>query len=226
MCSRVLGLARDQIFAGLFGAGTGTDAFLTAFRAPNLLRDLFAEGALSTAFVTTFSKKIQLEGDRAAWRLANKMATLTLVFMSAVTLLGIALSPQLIEVLGGGFHAVPGKFELTVQLTRIMYPFILLVSLAALAMGMLNAKHVFGAPAMASSFFNLGSIVGGVALGYWLDPHFAPDTSTALGRHGHGHAAGRVFAIRRATALACAGGLPVPARLPAGATRACAPSCG
>ena len=172
MCSRVLGLARDQIFAGLFGAGTGTDAFLTAFRAPNLLRDLFAEGALSTAFVTTFAKKIQLEGDQAAWRLANKMATLTVVFMSAVTLLGIALSPPLIEVLGGGFHAVPGKFELTVQLTRLMYPFILLVSLAALAMGMLNAKHVFGAPAMASSFFNLGSIVGGVGIGYWLDPHF------------------------------------------------------
>lgn len=174
MCSRVLGLARDQIFAGLFGAGAGTDAFLTAFRAPNLLRDLFAEGALSTAFVTTFSKKIQLEGDHSAWRLANKMGTLTVVFMSVVTLLGVALSPQLIEVLGGGFHAVPGKFELTVSLTRIMYPFILLVSLAALAMGVLNARHVFGAPALASSFFNLGSIVGGVAIGYWLDPHFGP----------------------------------------------------
>ena len=175
MCSRVLGLARDQIFAGIFGAGTGTDAFLTAFRAPNLLRDLFAEGALSTAFVTTFSKKIQLEGDRSAWRLANKMATLTLVFMSAVTLLGILLAGPLIEVLGGGFHAIPGKFELTVHLTRIMYPFILLVSFSALAMGMLNAKHIFGAPALASSFFNLGSIVGGVGLGWWLDPHFAPE---------------------------------------------------
>ena len=172
MCSRVLGLARDQIFAALFGAGAGTDAFLTAFRAPNLLRDLFAEGALSTAFVTTFSKKTQLEGDAAAWTLANKVATLTMVGMSLLTLLGIALSPQLIEVLGGGFHAVPGKFELTVQLTRIMYPFILLVSLAALVMGMLNARHVFGPPAMASSFFNLGSIVGGVGLGYVLDPHF------------------------------------------------------
>ncbi len=102
------------------------------------------------------------------------MGTLTVVFMSLVTLLGVALSPQLIEVLGGGFHAVPGKFELTVSLTRIMYPFILLVSLAALAMGVLNARHVFGAPALASSFFNLGSIVGGVAIGYWLDPHFGP----------------------------------------------------
>ena len=174
MCSRVLGLARDQIFASLFGAGTMTDAFLTAFRAPNLLRDLFAEGALSTAFITTFSKKIQLEGDDAAWRLANKMATLTVIFMSGITLLGILLAPALIDVLGGGFHAIPGKFELTVRLTRIMYPFILLVSLSALVMGMLNAKLVFAAPALASSFFNLGSIVGGVTLGYWLDPHFGP----------------------------------------------------
>ena len=180
MCSRVLGLARDQIFAALFGAGAGTDAFLTAFRAPNLLRDLFAEGALSTAFVTTFAKKIQLEGDDSAWTLANKVATLTMVGISALTLLGIALSPQLIEVLGGGFHAVPGKFELTVQLTRIMYPFILLVSLAALVMGMLNARHVFGAPAMASSFFNLGSIVGGVGLGYVMDPHFGPGSLFGL----------------------------------------------
>ena len=175
MCSRVLGLARDQIFSGIFGAGAGAEAFITAFRAPNLLRDLFAEGALSTAFVTTFSKKIQLEGDRAAWRLANKTGTLTLVFMSVVTLLGILLAWPLIEVLGSGFHNTPGKFELTVHLTRIMYPFILLVSLAALAMGMLNAKHVFGAPAMASSFFNLGSIVGGVALAWYMDPHLAAD---------------------------------------------------
>lgn len=178
MCSRVLGLARDQIFATLFGAGDGTDAFLTAFRAPNLLRDLFAEGALSTAFVTTFSKKIALEGDAAAWRLASKMGTLLLVFMGVVTLLGIALASPLIYILGGcflpggGFQAVPGKFELTVSLTRIMYPFILLVSLAALAMGMLNARKIFGAPAMASSFFNLGSIVGGVGIGWCIDPHF------------------------------------------------------
>jgi putative peptidoglycan lipid II flippase len=172
MVSRVLGLVREQLLAGLFGASVGTDAFYAAFRAPNLLRDLFAEGALSTAFITTFSKKIQIEGDAAAWKLANKMATLLVIFMSAVTLLGIALSPQLIDVLAPGFRSIPGKFELTVSLTRVMYPFILLVSLSALVMGMLNAKHVFGAPAMASSFFNLGSIVGGVGLGWWLDPHF------------------------------------------------------
>src|ERR1700740_1132556 len=89
MCSRVLGLIREQVFAGLFGAGRNLDAFLMAFRLPNLLRDLFAEGALSTAFITTFSRKIATEGDESAWRLGNKVATLTAVFMSAVTLLGI-----------------------------------------------------------------------------------------------------------------------------------------
>src|SRR5213595_696488 len=171
MCSRLLGLIREQVFAGLFGAGKNLDAFLLAFRLPNLLRDLFAEGALSTAFITTFSRKIATEGDESAWRLGNKVATLTAVFMSAVTLLGIIFAPQLIHVMTWWSWSSE-KTELTILLTRVMWPFILLVSLAALAMGMLNAKNVFGAPAMASSFFNLGSIIGGVVLGYWLDPHF------------------------------------------------------
>ncbi len=168
LCSRVLGLIREVVFAALFGASRNMDAFLTAFRAPNMLRDLFAEGALSTAFVTTFSQRIATEGDKSAWNLASKVATLTLVFMSAVSLLGVVFAPVLINILAPGFPIE--KAELTVLLTRIMFPFIFLVSLAALVMGMLNAKHVFGMPAMASSFFNLGSIIGGVALCYWLDP--------------------------------------------------------
>ncbi len=172
MCSRVLGLVRELVFAALFGAGFKMDAFVAAFRAPNLLRDLFAEGALSTAFVTTFSKKIATEGDESAWKLANKVATLTVIFMSFVTLLGIIFAPQLMFLLAHGFEAEPGKFQLAVLLTRIMFPFILMVSLSALVMGMLNAKHVFGMPALASSFFNLGSIVGGAALGWLMDPHF------------------------------------------------------
>jgi putative peptidoglycan lipid II flippase len=168
LCSRVLGLIREVVFAALFGATRSMDAFLTAFRAPNMLRDLFAEGALSTAFVTTFSRRIATDGDKSAWDLASKVATLTVVFMSAVTLLGVVFAPALIHILAPGFPAE--KAELTVFLTRIMFPFILLVSLAALVMGMLNAKNVFGMPAMASSFFNLGSIIGGVAFCYWLDP--------------------------------------------------------
>jgi putative peptidoglycan lipid II flippase len=172
MCSRLLGLAREQICAALFGGGGAMDAFTAAFRIPNLLRDLFAEGALSTAFVTTFSKTIARGGDAAAWRLANKVATLTAIFLSAICVLGMVFSPQLVATLAPGFD--PAKAALTVTLTRIMFPFILMVSLAALVMGMLNAKSVFGMPAMASSFFNIGSIVGGVLLGAWFDPHFGP----------------------------------------------------
>jgi len=172
MCSRVLGLIREQIFAWLFGGGKEMDAFTVAFRTPNLLRDLFAEGALSTAFVTTFSKKIATEGVDSAWKLANKVATLTSVFMSGIVVMGICVAPLLVNVLAPGFSHTPGKMELTYHLAQLMYPFILLVSLGALVMGMLNARNVFGVPAMASSFFNIGSIIGGVALGWWLDPHF------------------------------------------------------
>ena len=179
LCSRVLGLIREQVFAGLFGAGKNLDAFLMAFRLPNLLRDLFAEGALSTAFITTFSGKIATEGDESAWRLANKVATLTAVFMGGVTLLGILFAPQLVDLLTWGSWP-PDKTALTILLTRIMWPFMLLVSLAALVMGILNAKHVFGPPAMASSYFNLGSIIGGVAIGWWLDPHFGARSLTGL----------------------------------------------
>src|SRR6266480_2558050 len=153
LCSRVLGLVRELLFAGLFGAGRNLDAFLMAFRVPNMLRDLFAEGALSAAFITTFSKKIATEGDQSAWRLANKVATLTAVFMSVVRLLGIVFAPQIIHLMT--WWSWPAdKTALTILLTRIMWPFMLLVSLAALVMGMLNAKHVFGPPALASSYFN------------------------------------------------------------------------
>lgn len=178
MLSRVLGLARELIFASLFGAGRGMDAFLTAFRAPNLLRDLFAEGALSTAFVTVFSQKIATEGEGSAWKLASKMATLTTIFMSLLTLLGVIFAAPLIGVLAPGFPAE--KAALTIQLTRIMFPFILLVSLAALVMGMLNAVNRFTAPALASSFFNIGSIAGGVVFGWLIDPSFGEKSLIGL----------------------------------------------
>src|SRR5580658_7362250 len=179
MCSRLLGLAREQIFAALFGGGAAMDAFTAAFRIPNLLRDLFAEGALSTAFVTTFSKTIARGGDDAAWRLANKVATLTAVVLGALCVAGMVFSVQLVALLAPGFD--PEKAALTALLTRIMFPFILLVSLAALVMGMLNSKSVFGMPAMASSFFNIGSIIGGVTLGFWIDPQFGPRALLGLG---------------------------------------------
>jgi putative peptidoglycan lipid II flippase len=170
MCSRVLGLVRELIFAKLFGAGFAMDAFVAAFRLPNLLRDLFAEGALSTAFVTVFSQKIAREGDDAAWSLANKVATMAVVLLSVVSILGVVFTPQLVWLLADGYS--PEKQQFTVLLARIMFPFILLVSLAALAMGVLNSRRVFGAPSMASSYFNLGSIGGGLVLAWWMDPQF------------------------------------------------------
>ncbi len=178
LCSRLLGLAREQIFAALFGGGAAMDAFTAAFRIPNLLRDLFAEGALSTAFVTVFSKTMARADDAAGWRLADKVATLALLVVGVLCLAGILCSPQLVALLAPGFS--PQKAALTVTLTRIMFPFILLVSLAALVMGMLNAKSVFGVPAMASSFFNLGSIIAGVSIGYALDPHFGAGALSGL----------------------------------------------
>src|SRR5260370_15909373 len=172
MCSRVLGLAREQVCAALFGGGGAMDAFTAAFRIPNLLRDLFAEGALSTAFVTTFTKTIARSGDAAAWHLANKVATLTLVVLGSICVAGMVFSSQLVGLLAPAFD--PQKAALTAELTRIMFPFIVMVSMAALVMGLLNAKSVFGIPPLPSSFFNIGSIVGGVTLGAWIDPDFGP----------------------------------------------------
>ncbi|MCK9588421.1 MAG: murein biosynthesis integral membrane protein MurJ [Terrimicrobiaceae bacterium] len=169
MCSRVLGLVREVLFNSLFGTAA-MGLFIIAFRIPNLLRDLFAEGALSTAFVTVFSQRVEREGEKSAWALASKMMTLVAVFMSLVSLIGILLSRQLVSLLARNFAADDIAF--TVLLTQTMYPFILLVSLAALVMGMLNSRNVFTAPAMASSFFNIGSIVGGVVFGWLIDPGF------------------------------------------------------
>jgi len=181
MASRVLGLAREMMFAALFGGSKWMDCFYLAFRVPNLLRDLFAEGALSQAFVTTFSKTLKREGEASAWLLANKMMTLAAVFMSGVALLGIAIAPWIVDVLTVMARSGAARKDynleemaLMVTMVRVMYPFILLVSLAALVMGLLNARNVFGLPALSSCFFNIGSMLGGAAFGYWLDPAWGP----------------------------------------------------
>ena len=181
MASRVLGLVREAMFAGIFGGTRWLDCFLLAYKIPNLLRDLFAEGALSQAFVTTFSKKLKSEGEDSAWRLANKMVTLAAVFMGLVTLAGVAAAPWIVDLLttlsrSGAAPRVydPQETALIIAMARIMYPFLLLVSLAALAMGMLNARGIFGMPALASCFFNLGAILGGAGFGWWLDPEWGP----------------------------------------------------
>ena len=164
MCSRVLGLIREQIFAGMFGAGYAYDAFVVAFRIPNLLRDLFAEGALSAAFVTVFSDYDTNRGKEETWKLANTVLTFFAVLLSLLTLAGIYLAGPIVNLLAPDFQAVTGKTELTVYLTCIMFPFLVFVSLAAVVMGILNTNGRFFVPAMSSSFFNIGSIVGGVSL--------------------------------------------------------------
>lgn len=182
LCSRVLGLVRDQLLNGLFGTHF-TGIFTAAFRTPNMLRDLFAEGALSSAFVTTFSKKIKNEGDEAAWALGRKMLALSICFMSMVAMAGIAVAPWLVRLLNPGWDN-PASIALCVQLVQIMYPFIMLVSVTALVMGMLNSKRVFFVPAVASAFFNLGCIVGGVAMAWLMDPGFREGHITEKGLPG------------------------------------------
>jgi putative peptidoglycan lipid II flippase len=186
LVSRVLGLIREQVFAASFGAGRELDAFVTAFRIPNLFRDLFAEGALSAAFVTCFTQTLAREGEASAWRLANLVIHALLVVVGSVVLLGVVAAPWVVGVIAPGFAAIPGKAELTVELTRVMFPFLLLVALAAVAMGMLNARGRFGVPASASSFFNLGSIVVGVLGAWWLAPGYLSSV------WGHGAAASSV----------------------------------
>ena len=159
LMSRLLGLAREQVFAAFLGAGLHADAFQAAFRIPNLLRDLFAEGALSAAFIPTYARALAQGGPARARQLSSRLLTLLAVLLGGVTLLGVALAIPLVHALAPGFETVPGKLELTVLLTRIMLPFLPLVSLAAVAMGMLNAEERYGPPALAPAVFNVVTIV-------------------------------------------------------------------
>ncbi|GAB4570450.1 MAG: murein biosynthesis integral membrane protein MurJ [Haliangiales bacterium] len=164
MLSRLLGLVREQLFAALLGASLYADAFNVAFRIPNLLRDLFAEGALAQAFIPTFKATLKRDGQPAAYALANRVAGTLLVVIGVIVLAAALLAPSIVDVMAGDFTDVPGKLELTVLLTRIMMPFLAIVSLAAVAMGMLNAQDRFTAPALAPACFNVMSIAAGAGL--------------------------------------------------------------
>jgi putative peptidoglycan lipid II flippase len=163
MASRVLGLVREQVMAALFGAGLATDAFNVAFRVPNLLRDLFAEGALSAAFVPTFTEADHRAGREEAWRLGAQVLNALAIALTVIAVVGWFLAPWLVPLLAPGFAAVPGKLELTITLSRIMLPFLVFIALAAAAMGMLNSVRRFTVPALAPLFLNLGMVVGGLA---------------------------------------------------------------
>jgi putative peptidoglycan lipid II flippase len=189
MGSRVLGLVREQVFSSFFGASFANVAFQIAFRIPNLLRDLFAEGALSAAFVATFSQTLAKQGEREAWRLANLVNNGLIIVLSVITVLGIIFSPEIVAVLIRDVPIEPARaqlmFDLAVKMTRILFPFLLMVSLAAVAMGVLNTRGRFGVPASASTMFNAGSIVGGLACAYLMAPEYITNTAVSLFNRQH-----------------------------------------
>ncbi len=175
MCSRVLGLVREQVFAAMFGAGFAYDSFVVAFRIPNLLRDLFGEGALSAAFVSVFSDYDTNKGKEATWQLAGNVLVSMAILLSIITLVGMFFAEELLRfIVTADFESIPGKIELTHRMTVIMFPFLILISLSSVVMGILNTKGRFFLPAMASSFFNLGSIIGGVILAFVLPRYGLP----------------------------------------------------
>jgi len=176
--SRVGGLVRDMVVAGLFGAGFATDAFFMAFTIPNLLRRFFAEGSLTAAFVPTYTEIYHLHGAQEAKRVANICWTLLLLVMSVVVLLGIICSPWIVAGIGHGFSATPGKLALTDLLNRWMFPYILFASLLALITGILNVRGHFFVPAVSPLLLNISMIACGALLSGICDP---PILSLAFG---------------------------------------------
>ena len=170
MTSRITGLVRESVLGWLFGAGATYDAYVLGYRIPNLARELFAEGALSSAFVPTFTRYLATKGRAETRELSNITATMLIVVVGCFCALGMLLSPVIVDLFAPGFHAIPGKWELAVSLVRTMFPFLLLITLAAQAQGILYASGRFGIPAVSSSLFNVGSVLFGLALGYWSGP--------------------------------------------------------
>jgi len=174
LISRILGVFRESLRAALLGAGFYADSYVIGFRIPNLLRDLFAEGALSAAFVPTFSDSLVNRSREDAYRLGNLVLTLVFLITGALVALGICFSSELVGAIAPGFAREPAKAAFAARLTLIMMPFLTLVALAAVLMGMLNAQRHFFVPALAPALFNLASIA--VALGLYFttkDPRTA-----------------------------------------------------
>lgn len=170
LLSRILGFVRDFVIARSFGAGPLTDAFFVAFRLPNLLRRLFAEGAFSQAFVPVLAEYRARQGDVETKHLVDHVASLLFLILIVVTALGMLASPLLITIFAPGFSADPNKFELTVQLTRITFPYILFMSLVALSAGILNTWSRFTLPAFTPILLNLSFIGMALFATPWFDP--------------------------------------------------------
>ncbi|MGC9030916.1 MAG: murein biosynthesis integral membrane protein MurJ [Desulfomonilaceae bacterium] len=173
LLSRILGFLRDMVIARYMGAGLPADAFFVAFRIPNLLRRLFAEGALSAAFIPTYVETLQHRGQSEALRLARLTFTIASLILLLVTLLGILGGPWIVRVIAPGFSENIEKFELTVRLTRIMFPYIFFISLVALASGVLNSMNHFAAPAAAPTLLNICMIGAMIYAGTFMAPWYA-----------------------------------------------------
>ena len=181
--SRILGLARDMLIANFFGSGMSADAFFVAFRIPNLLRRLFAEGSFSVAFIPVFTEYLQTRSKEDAFLLARVVSTFLVLILTVVTILGIIFSPLIVRIIAPGFGGMGEKYALTVLLTRIMFPYIFLVSVLGLFMGILNSLKHFAAPAMAPVFLNLSMIA---ALLFLAPSMKTPTVGLAIGVIGGG----------------------------------------
>ena len=178
LLSRILGLVRDAIVAKYFGAGMAADAFYVAFRIPNLFRRLFAEGSLTIAFIPIFTEYLRQKSKEDAFELARVVLSILSLLLTAVTILGILFAPWIVRIQAWGFGGMGDKYDLTVLLTRITFPYIFLVSLVALFMGILNSLRHFAAPAAAPIFLNVGIISATL----WISPHLSqPIVGTAAG---------------------------------------------
>jgi putative peptidoglycan lipid II flippase len=170
LVSRILGFVRDAVIARLFGAGLATDAFFVAFRIPNLLRRLFAEGAFSQAFVPVLAEYRTRNGEGETRLLVDRVATALSLAVFAVSVLGIIAAPWIIYVSAPGFSATPEKFALTVAMLRITFPYLLFISLVSLAGGILNTWSRFAVPAFTPTLLNISFIVCAL----FLAPYFQP----------------------------------------------------
>jgi putative peptidoglycan lipid II flippase len=178
LISRILGYVKDMILARYFGATGTADTFFVAFRIPNLLRELFAEGSMSSAFIPVLTEYRTKHGPEAAQLLVRITFTFILVFVGIICLLGILFAPAIVAALAPGFVAMPAKFSLAVLLTRVMFPFLLFISLAALVMGALNVKRIFFVPALAPAMLNITIIAAVFALVTRIQP---PIIAVAIG---------------------------------------------
>src|SRR5688500_14145423 len=186
MASRLLGLLRDWGFLTAFGAGHVMDAYNVAFRLPNLVRDLFAEGAMSAAFIPTFTRELHTKGKDAAWELGRIVMTGLIAVTGVITVAGILLAAPLTAWIAPEYAATPGKLELTTTLTQVMFPFLVLIAVAVACMGMLNSLRAFFIPALAPAMFNVACIASAFVVvpfmpGLGWDPMVGLAIGTLLG---------------------------------------------